>query len=60
MKAPAAALLEGVRYMGKMLDLQKQRGDPMRTGLTNKVKLDIVKRAENLCVPVTVAGAVLR
>ena len=34
-----------IRYMGKMLDLQKQRGDPMRTGLTNKVKLDIVKRA---------------
>ena len=33
------------RYMGKLLQLQRERGDPMRTGLTNKVKLDVVKRA---------------
>ena len=32
-------------YMGKLLQLQRERGDPMRTGLTNKVKLDVVKRA---------------
>ena len=33
------------RYMGKLLQLQRERGDPMRIGLTNKVKLDVVKRA---------------
>ena len=32
-------------YMGKLLQLQRERGDPMRTGLTNKVKLNVVKRA---------------
>ena len=31
--------------MGKLLQLQRERGDPMRTGLTNKVKLNVVKRA---------------
>ena len=33
------------RYMGKLLQLHCERSDPMRTGLTNKVKLDVVKRA---------------
>ena len=32
--------------MGKLMQLQRELGDPMQTaGLTNKVKLDIVKRA---------------
>ena len=34
-----------IRYMGKLMQLQRELGDPMGTGLTNKVKLDIVKRA---------------
>ena len=34
-----------IRYMGKLMQLQRELGDPMQTGLTNKVKLDIVKRA---------------
>ena len=31
--------------MGKLMQLQRELGDPMQTGLTNKVKLDIVKQA---------------
>ena len=29
-----------IRYMGKLMQLQRELGDPMGTGLTNKVKLD--------------------